>query len=80
MVDDLYGSQYLLVPAEQNPGLADKGLKEKEYNEVTYYILTEGAYTDIVVGEDDEENWLTAATVTVTRTDTEKTEEVTGNS
>ena len=80
MVDDLYGSQYLLVPKEQNPGLADKELKTKEYNGVAYYILTEGEYTDIVVGKDDEENWLTAATVTVTKTDEEQTEEVTRNS
>lgn len=80
MVDDLYGSQYLLVPTEQNPGLAEMGLQTKKYNEVTYYILTEGTYTDIVVGEDDEENWLTAATVTVTKTETEEKEKVTGNS
>ena len=80
MVDDLYGSQYLLVRADMNSGLADKGLETKVSGGVTYYVLTEGEYTNIVVGEDDEENWLTAATVTVTRTDTEQTEGTTGNS
>ena len=74
MVDDLYGNQYLLVRADRNPGLA--GLATKESGGVTYYVLTEGEYTNIVVGEDDEGNMLTAATVTVTRTDTE--EETTG--
>ncbi len=80
MVDDLYGSQYLLVRADMNPGLADRGLTTKESNGVTYYVLTEGTYANVVVGEDDEENWLTAATITVTKTDTEQKEETTGHS
>lgn len=80
MVDDLYGSQYLLVRTDLNPSLADKGLATKESDGVTYYILTEGEYSNVVVGEDDEENWLTANSITVTKTDDQETEPTTGNS
>lgn len=72
MVDDLYGSQLLLVPVSLNSRLAQKGLaitKDKEGNE--YYILTEGSYENVVVGVDDEENNLTAASITVRKADQE---------
>lgn len=62
LVDDLYGSQYLLVPIEENPGLADKNLET--HGEC--YILKVGTYEDVFVGVDDEGKKLIADTVTVT--------------
>ena len=61
MVDEIYGSQYLLVPKDLNSGLAEKNLREHE----GYYVLTPGDYPNIVVGVDDEGNALTACAVTV---------------
>ena len=59
MVDDIYGSQYLLVPQLRNPGLS--GLET--YGDC--YILTEGTYENVYVGVDDEGNDLLAASVVV---------------
>jgi len=67
MVDDLYGSQYLLVPVASNPDMT--GLETHG----DYYILTEGTYQNVVVGVDDEGKALTAATITVQQA-TEETE------
>lgn len=64
MVEDIYGSQYLLVPASENSSLA-KGLPEVTYGGKTYYKLTEGTYTNVVVGVDDTGRFLTAASITV---------------
>lgn len=73
MVDDLYGSQYLLVPAKLNGALSGLGLAETEDGGVTYYKLKEGSYTDVAVGIDGEGNTLVAASITVSRSDTEQT-------
>lgn len=69
MVDDLYGSQYLLVPVSGNPGLTE--LKKTTYNGAEYYILKEGSYQNVMVGVDDEGKAMTAAAVTVTKADEE---------
>lgn len=72
MVDDLYGSQMLLVEKEKNPQLEEKDLET--YTDsgtgTEYYILSEGEYTDVVVGTESGEDY-TAASVTVTRIDGE---------
>ena len=60
MVDQIYGSHYLLVQKVLNPGL--DGLREHG----EYYVLTPGTYQNVVVGVDDEGTALTAASVTVT--------------
>lgn len=68
MVDDLYGSQYLLVPKDENPSLAEKNLGTVERDGISYYILTEGNYEDVVVGRDQSSGaYLTAASITVER-------------
>lgn len=66
MVDDLYGGQYLLVPVGGNDGLEKYNLDKKLDENTEYYILKEGNYENVKVGFDDQGNWLTAATVTVT--------------
>ena len=67
MVDDLYGSQYLLVPVvETNSHLAGMATHVDTDGQM-YYILTEGSYDDVTVGVDDEGNSLIADTVTVQR-------------
>ncbi|MCD7833127.1 MAG: leucine-rich repeat protein [Lachnospiraceae bacterium] len=82
MVDDLYGSQYLLVPISQNSsnssitgqivaGADWTGTGVKTYdadNDGTpdYYVLGVGTYTDVIVGQDADGNWMTAASVAVT--------------
>lgn len=63
MVEDIYGSQYLLVPADKNPGLSGK--ETVTYGGKTYYKLTEGTYTNVAVGVDDTGCLLTAASITV---------------
>ena len=65
MVEDIYGSQYLLVPAHENSSLAGKGLPEVNHGGKTYYQLTEGTYKDVVVGVDDTGHLLTADSITV---------------
>lgn len=70
MVDDIYGSQYLLVPKDQNPDLAALNLPEHE----GFYALTPGSYSCVVVGVDDEGNFLTAESVTVDSVGREQTE------
>ena len=59
LVDDLYGSQYLLVPKAKNPSLA--GLKENG----DYYVLPEGEYTNVTVGKDEYGNDCIAASIIV---------------
>ena len=72
MVDDLSGSQYLLVPANENPALAGQGLEVKEYKGVNYYVLKAGSYRDVTVGiDEDTGEYMKAATVTVTINDSE---------
>ncbi len=79
LVDNLYGAQVLLVPADENPSLAEKGLETYELNGVTYYKLSQsGTYNDIVVGIDESGNYLVADTVTVTGSET-STDAVIGN-
>lgn len=63
MVEDIYGSQYLLVPADKNPGLSGK--ETVTYGGKTYYKLTEGTYTNVAVGVDDTGCLLTAESITV---------------
>lgn len=67
LVDDLYGSQYLLVPVEYNSDLQDKNLEIITASDGTqYYKLTEGTYSNVKVGTDSGNNVLNAATITVT--------------
>lgn len=61
LVDDLYGSQYLLAPIAKNPSLADRGLQEYD----GCYVLTEGEYTDVVIGQDENGKDCTAASISV---------------
>lgn len=71
LVDELYGSQVLLVPVEQNTSLADSGLDTVRLTEndveVAYYKLSQpGTYSGLVVGMDESGNYLIADSVTVT--------------
>lgn len=67
MVDDLYGTQYLLVPKGLNTSNSTLvGLDTVQGADGTsYYKLALGTYTDVVVGTDANGNNLTAATITV---------------
>ncbi len=85
MVDDLYGSQYLLVPVSENSDNTSitgkiwsagddestwSGVGVTTYDEdgdgtADYYVLSTGTYTNVVVGQDADSNWMTAATITV---------------
>lgn len=72
MVDDLYGTQYLLVPVALNQNnVSLTNLDKTEVNEdgtqAEYYILVEGGYSDVVVGTDGNGNNLVADTITVGR-------------
>lgn len=81
MVDDLYGGQYLLVPAiEENSHLVSDGqsLEKVTADGAEYYILTEGTYTDVKIGYDDAGTLLTAATVTVASPQGDETVELPG--
>lgn len=78
MVDDLYGTQYLLVPVDKNASLAGRGLRVHEKDGVKSYVLTEGTYQNVVVGIDDTGSDCMAATITVTAAD-EETEVRTDN-
>ena len=67
LIDDLYGSQYLLVPADMNPELkSNEGARETTIGGETYYALTEGKYGDVVVGLDDGGSYYTADSIVVT--------------
>lgn len=67
LVDELYGTQVLLVPVERNPSLADMELETYELDGVSYYKLSNpGTYNEIVVGIDESGNYLLADSVTVT--------------
>ena len=50
MVDEMYGAQALLVPADQNPNLADRNLETYEKDGESFYILTEGTYENVRIG------------------------------
>ncbi len=84
MVDDLYGSQYLLVPIEQNKDNASvNGCDTYDIDEdgiADYCILKAGSYTDVVVCQDADGNWMTAATITVSSNSSEETFTVNGES
>lgn len=69
MVDDLYGSQYLLVPAAENTNLQQYNLRTYEDEGIEYYVLEEGVYTDVKVGVDQDhtDKTLNAASITVER-------------
>lgn len=69
-VDDIYGTQALLVEKNLNPGLEGKDLKEVTRDEVNYYILNkQGTYKNVVVGSEANGTYWTAATVEVERSD-----------
>ncbi len=71
MVDDLYGTQSLLVPVEKNEGNNTlNGLKSHTYQNKAYYILTPGTYEDVAVGYDAvSKELLIADTITVKEAD-----------
>lgn len=71
MVDDIYGSQNLLVPVAENPGLQSRGLAIHNDGGVDYYILTEGTYYNVIVGVDDEGNSMNAASIRVQEAESE---------
>ena len=50
IVDEMYGAQALLVPAEENPHLADQGLGIYRKEDTVYYVLTEGVYHNVKIG------------------------------
>ena len=65
MVNDVYGSQYLLVPRDLNPELS--GLDAHG----DFYVLTPGTYENVYVGVDDEGRNLLAASIDVEPADDE---------
>ncbi|MCD8363841.1 MAG: leucine-rich repeat protein [Lachnospiraceae bacterium] len=73
MVDDLYGSQLLLVPYEENESnesIMAEGSGAVAYDadgdeSPDYYYLGTGTYYDVVVGVDQDGNSLVAAVITV---------------
>lgn len=67
MIDDLYGSQYLMVEKDLNPELNGMGLQEKTDDGTTYYLLKEGTYEGVVVGVTDEGKKYVASKITVTK-------------
>lgn len=70
MVDDLYGSQYLLVPVAGNAaGLSSRIVTD---DGVEYYVLMEGTYENVKVGIDDTGTLLVADTITVTKANGEQ--------
>ena len=69
MIDDLYGSQYLMVEKEKNSGLSEQGLDEFVNDGVTYYLLKPGEYHNVVVGVTDEGKEYVASKITVTKGD-----------
>ncbi|MBM6952892.1 leucine-rich repeat protein [Enorma phocaeensis] len=67
-VDDIYGTQALLVEKNLNPGLEGKDLEEVTRDEVNYYILNKpDTYKNVVVGSEANGTYWTAATVEVER-------------
>ena len=61
IIQDIYGCQYLLVPKNQNPQLKGQNLPEHG----KYYVLTDGTYTNVVVGQTAKGQYLIAASITV---------------
>ena len=68
LINDIYGSQYLLVPQDLNPGLADL------QTHGDFYILAPGTYENVYVGVDDEGRDLLAASIVVEPADDEALE------
>lgn len=71
LIDDIYGTQVLLVPVEQNPQLADLGLGtataiEHGYEVEFYKLSKSGTYHNVVVGYNRNNEYMTADTITVT--------------
>lgn len=49
--DQITGNQRLLVPMDENPGLAGKSLEQVTFGGTAYYVLSaNGTYEDVVVG------------------------------
>lgn len=66
-VDDIYGTQALMVEKARNTGLDSKGLDETRINDIEYFILNKpGTYENVVVGSEENGVYWTAATVEVT--------------
>ena len=76
MVDDLSGTQVLLVPVSENPELSAYNFEkiyvtEKDGSQKEYYKLSKpGTYTNIKVGADEDGRIRTADNVTVEETNT----------
>lgn len=73
MVDDISGTQTLLVPVAENTALDSMGLKKftvtQDGKDVEYYKLNkENTYKNVVVGTDINGKKLTADTITVSKT------------
>lgn len=84
MIDDVYGTQVLLVPVEQNPQLADLGLEtitalENEESGQFYKLSKVGVYKNVVVGINESGEYMTADTITVTKDSTETEVTAEGN-
>ncbi len=75
MVDELYGSQYLLVPVDYNMDNNElSGLETIEHKGLMYYVLTEGIYHNVVAGTNDEGIGQNAAQITVRKSEDEQIE------
>lgn len=67
MVDDISGAQTLLVSVEDNKSLSNLGLSKVTVDETEYYKLNKvGTYRNIVVGINNDDEKLTADTISVT--------------
>lgn len=84
LVDDIYGTQVLLVPVDKNPQLADLGLETisaiQNKERVQLYKLSKvGVYNDVVVGINESGEYMTADTITVVKDSTETEVTAEGN-
>ena len=70
LIDSLSGSQAIMAPVEQNPGLDGRGLGTTTRDGVTYWTIDQpGTYRNVQVGTGKSGETLTADTITVTRED-----------
>jgi len=65
VVDEMYGSQALLVSVSENRHLSGYGLEICQKNGKDYYILTEGTYENVVIGGKADGQEYIAATIRV---------------
>ncbi len=54
VIDEMYGAQALLVPEAWNPHLSECNLELYQKGDAAYYILTEGEYSDVRIGGEED--------------------------